>query len=738
MNTDARNLSKSVSDRDSDDVTLSSLLGSLLRGWKTLLFFTLLGLIAGILYSRYVIPTYESDAMIQIDARPQGVSALGENISNLVGAETSQSQEEAELIKSRMVLKPVVDLLHLQIRLNNPEIGAIDRILEDKIHTPVYSENGVSLKTESGEVKVSQFDVSKTYLDRGFTLTRSDTGFVLSNGLDTFKGQLNQPNQFKGVNGDILIKVEDLPGKGQPINITKQSLQITTDGINGNLTVEELGVLTGIIQLSLTGPDQQQTTLILNEIVQSYVNQNKSRSSEETTKTLDFMETQIPVLKQKLEESEALFNEFRQKYGTIDVAQEAQLLLAEDSRIDGQLSDLKLQQAELSTYYTNEHPLVIQINDQLRVLNNRKQEISNTIVGLPEIQREFLKLSEDVDINREIYLTMLTNYEQLKIVKAGQIGYARIVDLPVSTYNAIAPKDKLIILLATALGAILGTVLVLLRSAMKNVVRDPEELESKVGVPVIATVPRSKALKRLGKSKRSTNRLLSYADHNSASYEAIKSLRTYLMFGMPSVSKSKQRGRVIVVTGESPNVGKSFIVANLAEVFAQLDKKVLVIDADMRLGGLHNVFNMEQDTGLADFFTEEQSTALSITHPTSIGNLDFISRGNYARNPSSMLASEKFGGLMDELAAHYDYIIIDSPPVLAATDAVILSKYADQVVMVTRHNDSLEGQLAYAIKQMHKAEVEVDGIVINDMQQGLLSKNSYHFTYTYGNNQQQL
>ncbi|AMN66912.1 MULTISPECIES: polysaccharide biosynthesis tyrosine autokinase [unclassified Psychrobacter] len=735
MNTDSKNLSTSVSDRDNDDITLSSLLGSLLRGWKTLLFFTLLGLIAGILYSRYVMPTYESDAVVQIDASPQGVSALGENISNLVGSEASMAQAEAELIKSRMILGPVADSLHLQIRLSNPEIGVIERITKDRINTPIHSEEGVSLQTDSGQVTVSQFDVSKDYLDRGFTLARSDTGFVLSNGTDSFKGQLNQPHQFKGVDGDIQITVEELPNNNQPINITKQSLQITTDTINGNLTVMEVGVLTGIIQLSLTGPNQQQTTLILNEIVLSYINQNKSRSSEETTKTLDFMETQIPVLKQKLEGSESLFNDFRKKYGTIDVAQEAQLLLAEDSRIDGQLNDLKLQQAELSTYYTNEHPLVIQINDQLRVLNSRKQEISNTIAGLPEIQREFLKLSEDVDINREIYLTMLTNYEQLKIVKAGQIGYARIVDLPVSTYNAIEPKEKLIILLATILGTIIGTVLVLLRSSMRNVVRDPENLESKIGVPVIATVPRSKALQRLSKNSRATNRLLSYADHNSPSYEAIKSLRTYLMFGMPSIAKTNQRGRVIVVTGESPNVGKSFIVANLAEVFAQLDKKVLVIDADMRLGSLHSIFNMEQDDGLADFFTQDQSTAVSITHPTNIGNLDFIPRGNNSRNPSSMLAGEKFGGLMNELAAHYDYIIIDTPPVLAATDAVILSKYADQVVMVTRHNDSLEGQLAYAVKQMNKANIQVDGIVINDMQQGIMSKNSYHHTYTYGNTQ---
>lgn len=738
MNTDSRKLTEPAINKDSDEIDLSALMGSLARGWKTLLLFAILGLAIGLLYIRYVNPTYQSDALIQIDDTSQGVSALGENISSLVGAELSKSQAEAELIRSRMVLQPVVESLHLQTRLGNPEIGFLDKIAKDRIATPVHSPEGVSLNTDNGQAKVSQFEVAADYLDQGFTLVRSDAGFVLSNGFDDFKGQFNQEHQFKGAKGTIQITVEDLPSDNQPISITKQSLPRTTNAINGRLEVTEAETGSGVLQLTMTGANQQQTTLLLNEIVLSYVGQNQSRSSEETTKTVEFMETQIPILKQKLEESEDKFNDFRERYGTIDVAQEAQLLLAEDSRIDGQLSDLKLQQAELSTYYTDEHPLVIQINDQIRVLNNRKQEISNTIERLPEIQREFVQLSEDVEMNREIYLTMLTNYEQLKIVKAGQIGYARIVDLPVSTFEPIAPKKALIVLLTTALGGLLGAVLVLIASSMRDVVKDPENLEAKIGVPVVATIPRSKPLQRLSKNKQAGNRLLSYADHNSLSYEAIKSLRTYLMFGMPMLGKNKQRSRVIVISGESPGVGKSFIVANLAEVFAQLDKKVLVIDADMRLGSLHKVFNIdeENENGLAEYFSTENSTAVSITHPTSIDNLDCIPRGSTPLNPSSLLASDRFTHLMDELTEHYDYILIDSPPVLAATDAVILSKYADQVLMVTRYNDSSEGQLAYAIKQMGRANVEVDGIVINDMQQGRMAKRSYHFAYTYSNSKQ--
>ncbi|MGP5315564.1 GNVR domain-containing protein [Psychrobacter faecalis] len=754
MNTDSKNLSNAASKEDNDEIDLMALLFAILRGWKVIVFFAVLGLIIGILYSRYVNPTFKSDALIQIEENSKGVAALGADISELIGSEVSKAQAEAELIRSRMILEPVVNLLHLRIRLSDPNIGALDRIKSNSTDTQINKPEGVSLKTEDGEVKISQFNVSQEYLNQPFTLTRSATGFVLTNGFDDFKGQIGKAYLFKGTDGQIQITVNDLPADGYSVNITKQSLQTTTDQINSALSVVERGKQTGIIRLSMTGANQQQTSLILKQIVLSYIDQNQSRGSEETTKTISFMETQIPTLKKKLEDSEAVFNDFRKKYGTIDVGKEAELLLTENSQIDAQLNELKLKKADLTTYYTEEHPLVVQINEQLAVLNARKNEIDDTIAGLPEIQREFLQLSADTTINREIYLTLLKNYEQLKIVKAGQIGFARIIDLPISTYKAIAPKKLLIMVLAMLLGAMLGTMLVLLKNMLRNVVKDPERIEGKTGVPVVATIPRSPLLTRLRKNKKAPNRLLAYVDNNSLSYEAIKSLRTNLMFGMPVEGRAGQRAKVILVTGESPGVGKSFISANLTEVFAQLDKKVLIIDADMRLGELHRMFSLSQDNGLADYLSQdkthlsksnaqttevitsqESSNLASFIYATGIDNIDFMPRGQHPRNPASLLANGSFNHLMAELNLHYDYIVIDSPPVLAASDAMILAQHADKVLMVTRYDDSIEGQLVYAVNQMNKANIKVDGIILNDVQQGIMSKYSYHYSYAYGNNQ---
>jgi len=754
MNTDSKNLSNAASKEDNDEIDLMALLFAILRGWKVIVFFAVLGLVIGILYSRYVNPTFKSDALIQIEENSKGVAALGADISELIGSEVSKAQAEAELIRSRMILEPVVNLLHLRIRLSDPNIGALDRIKSNSTDTQINKPEGVSLKTEDGEVGISQFNVSQEYLNQPFTLTRTATGFVLTNGFDDFKGQIGKAHLFKGTDGQIQITVNDLPAEGYSVNITKQSLQTTTDQINSALSVVEKGNQTGIIQLSMTGANQQQTSLILKQIVLSYIDQNQSRGSEETTKTISFMETQIPTLKKKLEDSEAVFNDFRKKYGTIDVGKEAELLLTENSQIDAQLNELKLKKADLTTYYTEEHPLVVQINEQLAVLNARKNEIDDTIAGLPEIQREFLQLSADTTINREIYLTLLKNYEQLKIVKAGQIGFARIIDLPISTYKAIAPKKLQIMILTMLLGAMLGTMLVLLKNMLRNVVKDPERIEGKTGVPVVATIPRSPLLTRLRKNKKAPNRLLAYVDNNSLSYEAIKSLRTNLMFGMPVQRRGGQRAKVILITGESPGVGKSFISANLTEVFAQLDNKVLIIDADMRLGELHRMFSMSQDNGLADYLSQdkthllksnakttevitsqESSNLASFIHPTGIDNIDFMPRGQHPRNPASLLANGSFNHLMAELNLHYDYIVIDSPPVLAASDAMILAQHADKVLMVTRYDDSIEGQLVYAVNQMNKANIKVDGIILNDVQQGIMSKYSYHYSYAYGNNQ---
>jgi len=729
MNTDSNNLSNSASKDDNDEIDLMALLFVLLRGWKVVLFFALLGLVIGVLYSRLLSPVFESQALIEVrENQPQGLSGLNVgNITDLISPGSSSIQKEADLINSRMILGPVVDSLHLDIRLDDPAIDFFDKIKSNSVNTQVSISEGVALKTADGRVQVSQFNVAQPYLEQPFTLIRSTEGndFILSNGFDDFKGQLGQEHRFSGLKGVIEITVNDLPTNEHMINITKQQTFTAIDAIIEALVVEESGKQTGIMDLSLTGTNQQQVTLILKQIIQSYINNKKITESQETINTLAFMETQLPNLKQKLENSEAAFNKFRQEYGTIDIGQEAALLVAEKSQIDSQLNELKLKKADLATYYTEEHPLIVQINEQFGILNSRKQEIGSKVLSLPNMQREFLKLSEDTSINRELYLNMLKSYEQLRIVKAGQVSDVRIIDLPISTYKAIAPKKQLIIIIASIIGIMLGTLTVLLRSFFRNVIKDPKRLGKVTGIPVIAVIPQLPLFTRSGKTKRLSNPLLFHIDKSSLSYEAIKSLRTYLMFSAPSKQKLGERAEVVAISAEGSNVGKSFISANLAEVFAQLDKKILIIDADMRQGNLHTVFNIEHNIGLADYLLQKNSDSevdiviSDFIHPSSISNLDFMPKGQDIYNSTSLLAMDKFKLLMLRLNKYYDYIFIDSPHMPLYSDAIIISQYADKVLIVTRSEYSLEEEVIHTIDEFNKANVNVDGIILNNIKKVL-------------------
>lgn len=742
------NNSSSNTSQNNEQIDLMALLLTIVKGWKTILMMALLGLLLGVTYSRYEQPTYKTDALLQIDSSSKSISALGSNISDLVGTESTPAETERELIKSRMVLGPVVEKLYLDVKVSDPEVKSADRILQDKVPTQVSNENGVSLKTKNGNVQIASFTVPLPYLNKPFTLTKTATGFKLSHTLNDelieYPGNLGTPTTINTPDGEIKLTVNSLPSEGHTISITKLSKPNAIDALNNALTVAERGTKTGIIELTLNGNNQEHISTVLAEVIQSYMSQNLARGSQQTRTTLDFMEAQIPQLKQKLEQSEQDFNKFRQQYGTIDVNQEAGILVNERAEIEKQVSELNLKKAELLTYYTAEHPLVIQINDQLSTLEERRNQIKEGISRLPEMQREFLQLSQDADINREIYLTMLKNYQQLQIAKAGEIGYVRVVDTPINTYKIITPKKDLIQMLGLLSGALLGVLIVFLKSLLRSTVKDPERLEEKTGVPVIATIPRSKTSINLMKKNKNSRRLLAMVDHNGLSYEGIKSLRTSLMFAMPPVSKiattfgqlerekASKQGKIIVISGEAPGIGKSFISSNLAETFSQLNKKVLIVDGDMRRGELHKIFTISQSNGLGDYLTENSPNLTNFIHPTSFEFIDFMPRGKHPHNSASLLSTDKFSNMLLQLVSIYDYVIIDTPPVLAVSDAIITAQYADKVLMVTRYNHSIEGQLTYAIKQMNKANITVDGIVLNDMVQGITSKYSYHYSYAYG------
>lgn len=708
-----------------DEIDLGVLLSEIMAHWRFILGMLLIGLLIGLFYIGFVSPTYSSNAIVQVDKQSRGVSALGEDLSKLLATDASPAQAEIELMKSRMVLIPVIEALHLDISIGERGLNLFDNLPFVKKNRILHSEQGVSYKDN---VLIGNFSVPLNYVGQDFTIAKKDdTQFVLKSPEgEEFQGTIGNSQVFKSFNGNINIEVKKLPVNGQVFSLKKTPMPDVIDELLQALSITEKGKQTGILSATLYGKDQQYVTETLTKIILSYEKQNQVRSSEETATTLKFMEEQLPILKKRLNESELVFNIFRKEKGTVNIDKEAELTLSEGVAVQTNLQELEIKKAELRSRYTELHPLMKQINAQISQLKSRQTALKTRISQMPALQRKFMELAADVQINREIFMTMLKNYEQFRIVKSGQIGYVRVVDLPISTGIPVAPKKLQVLLLATLLGGVLGIAWTILHNALRRTVKDPDALEKETGVPVIATIPRSEKIVKNQLVNVGSAGLIDKLDEHSNTSEGIKNLRTHLIFALPS-----ERGNVILITGASPGVGKSFVSANLAVAIAKINKKVLLIDADMRLGHLHKYFNLNLINGFADCLKGHQKNLKNFTQKTTYENLSFIPRGHNPDSPSELLMDGDLAVLIQEALTEYDYVIIDSPPVLAASDTTIIAKQVDLTVMVARYGESSAKQLAYAIKVLNQSGISTHGIIFNDTQQVMTEKYNYHYSHSY-------
>ena len=711
-----------------DEIDLRALIATLLNHWKLILSMLLLGLLGGLYYAQSATPIYKTNSLIQVDKKSSGVSALGADVADLLNAQDGSAQTEIEIINSRMILWPVINQLHLDLNVSQLKDSFLDKLLIKKNVLVSHTDNGV------GNLKVglwiAEFNVPLAYQNKNFTLTAIDSQnfkLISPDGAE-FTAKVATASRFKTSAGNIDIQVTSL-APGYSYTLSKLTPAKAIENLRANLAVAEKGKQTGILDASLTGANQDEITNTLTRIVKMYETQNLDKSSAETTKTLAFMQEQLPKLKAKLAEAEAKFNNFREQNATVDIDKEAELAVTQRATIETNLRELELKRAELSERYTDEYPVLKQLNMQIQELKNKEEALKQNITRIPEVQRQFLELSSDVKISNEIYLNMLKNYEQLQIVKSGQLGNVRIIDLPINTYEPIAPKKAQIVLIATLLGLMLGIGLAFLKSLLFAGVKNLEELEDNTDIPVIGVIPHSPRLTRLLKSKSTKIPLVEQIEPEGIVSEGFKSIRTHLLF-----NATKTDGNTYLVTSAGPGVGKSFIAANLAVAMAMTGKRVLLIDADARLGHLQDRFNLPNINGLVDYLVDDTVDAANSSYmiqTTLYENLHFIPRGKGHSHASELLLNGKMKALLDLYRQFYDYIIIDTSPVMGTSDALSIGQLVDSVLFVVRYDVSNLKQVNYAIEKLQRANVKVEGIIFNDAKQSLIGAYNYHYGYEY-------
>ena len=759
--------------KDEDEINLGELFAVLADNKWLIIIITLVTLFLGIAKALIDKPVYKADGLLQAKENTQSLAGL-EPLTGLFEGKTP-ILAEIELIKSRMILWKTIQNLHLNIVAEPryfPLIGeAIARRSqkddqEDAIVDPLF---GLTRYAWGGEaIQVDSLTVPTEWEDEKLILQAGEHGqFKLM--LDDeiiLEGEVGKPaSKHWGSDGQsISMFVSRLEARPDThFIVMRQSESEAIKRLRDSISIAEKGKGTGILELTVESYSSESAVRILNEIANIYVQQNVDEKSAESQKTLEFLEKQLPTLKEQLETSTAALNDYRSRQGSIDLNLETQNILREAVELRTQLTLLQQKRDELRQKYTESHPTIVAVDKQIARLQSQITSFERKIEVLPETQRVILRLSEDVKVSTELYTTLLNNAQTIRVAKAGTVGNVRVIDHAILPNEPIKPKKALIVGIAFILGLILGVMAAFIRKFVNRGVEDPVLIEKALNVPVYATIPHSskqRALTNQLKKNSFRNNLLpvilALENQEDLAVESLRSLRTTLHFAF-----LEARNNIIMITGPSPDIGKSFVSTNLAVVMAHAGKKILLIDGDMRRGQIHETLGVSRENGLSELILnvprieesvsqmpqdkDEQPLPVTLKRPEhkSIhtipnANIDFISTGAIPPNPSELLLHEGFGIFLENISKQYDFVIIDSPPVLAVTDAAIIGNLASATLMVVKAGAHSMYELEQSARKLIQAGVSLKGVVFNDLplsssRQGYgYGKYIYQYSYKSG------
>ncbi|MCG6886602.1 MAG: tyrosine-protein kinase, partial [Proteobacteria bacterium] len=570
---------------------IGKLVGLLVDGRWIILTVTLVFFLIGYYRAMFAIPIYQANALVQVSNDSNSV-VTGLTDMGSVFSLPSSIESEKVVVSSRMVMEQVANELGLEIGVAPvyfPDIGkGLVRILgEDGTHWlaslyPKYAWGGEVINVSRLEIDGDQ--------DRKLMLVAGEGGNyrILSGEQMILTGKVGELARNKGVS----VLVTDLKSRpGVQFELWKIPLLSVAQQLQGSLTVEEVGEWSSVLELTYKGEEPAKIRKILNSITQHYLMQNVQLMSAEAEKRLKFLETKLPEIKASLEATENLLNAYRLKNDSVDLTLETRAILEQIVNLDAQLNELTFKEAELSRRFTKSHPNYVALLSKQKTLLKQRAELSEQVHKLPVTQQEILRLTRDMEVNQAIYIQLLNTVQELKVVKAGTVGNVRILDRAEVLGGPISPRRGRMILISTLLGFILAVGLVWLRGILHRGIKSPDDIEG-IGIPVYASIPNSAAQKTIeqlvqGSEKTGPNESMLLAVHakDDPAIEAIRSLRTSMHFAMLETEKN-----ILVITGPGQDVGKSFVSANLAVVYAQSGNKVLLIDADMRKGYMQMMF----------------------------------------------------------------------------------------------------------------------------------------------------
>ena len=563
---------------DNDEIDLLDLFNTLLKGKWIIIALTFFSLALAFLYAYGSTSIYKADAMIRIESQKSSIP----NIEDLVGLSNNADSTgtEIEILKSRNLIRQTVEDLNLNIIARPKKLTKLSNLYQrffntTEIKKPNFGFNKINswaAKYSWGneQIKLDRFDVPIEFQNKTFTLAKKQ-----NNSFDLFheellilRGIVGKTSTTKDKRFRIFVSVlTGLPDT--EYTVIKSSVRKIVSSLRDRVKAEEKNYskyYTGIMLLSLTGSNKEKIIKTLDNVSNTYIKQNKSRSSTEANNALIFLEEQIGPIERKLEVASTNLKKYRSNNETTNLPQETQDILKTIVDINAELLSYSLSRDDLSRKFTQQHPAIQSLKAKENKLIVKKAQIQDKIKNLPQTQQKLFTLERDLQVSNTTYLELLNKIQEFKIAKASTVGNAYIVDTADIDDKYLKPNRVLLLAIGTLLGGFLGIVVIFLKDVFLHRINNPEKLEKLFGIPVYATIPFTKNVKLTNniKSKLKKQKSLLALDNNSDPViESLRSLRTSLHFAL-----HEAKNNIVMITGPAPYIGKSFISSNLASVSA--------------------------------------------------------------------------------------------------------------------------------------------------------------------------
>jgi tyrosine-protein kinase Etk/Wzc len=707
-----------------DNLSLQQFFSLLNQGKWCIAGFMLLMIAGGAAYIQLAPPVYQSQALVQISEQSEG--DRGDNAGNLLlKYNTSPIETEMDIVASRAVIAEAAGRLNLNIQVTPSYFPILGKLTaryaahSGNVFIPPIADKHYVWGGE--QVRIDRLQLPAGYLGQPLRLVVGRNGqydLYDPTGKRLLAGQAGKPRimalpGMAGQQAEVLVSaITAHPGAEFFVTEQPEAAVITDLQSRLKVTQKTSGSSTGIMQLALTGADPVQVAQTLNMVVKAYIRQNIERKQEETARILAFLNKQLPVVKASLDKAETALASYNSAHGGVDIPVESQAVTAQLQDVEKEILATRIQLIELEQNFGDRHPAVLTVKNKLQQLQLRKASLTRQASTLPASSQTIARLTRDVKVDTDLYMRMLNKEQELNTAKAGIVGNLHLIENAVPATAPINTPPFVILLFNAIAGMVLGVIFVTGRRLMANKLENLPALEQTLGLPVYACIPHSDEQYRMTVEALIQGRghlpVLALQKPNDWALEQLRRLRTKVLHAMADCQNN-----VIAICSPTQGNGKSFVSVNLAHLCSFAEKRVLLIDADMRRAGVSAYFSCGKAAGLAEVL-DEAAALQTVIQQTETPHLHFLPAGSPIASAADLLMGARLQQLLADVSGRYDLVILDTPPVLAATDSVILAPMVGLNLIVAHAGRSKVRLIEQAIKELGKQGKGRLGVVIND------------------------